>query len=103
MRIYTLLTVLPLFWFSVACAVRAPERRTDLLRPQLDDDWKYWMTQYPEVATAFGYPGQNARWADYSQSAIDARAKYLKESASRLTAIDRASLHANDRLNYDLY
>ena len=23
------------------------------------------MTQYPEIATAFGYPGQNARWTDY--------------------------------------
>ncbi|MDO8795661.1 MAG: DUF885 domain-containing protein [Vicinamibacterales bacterium] len=103
MRIYTLLSALPFVCVSVACAVRAPERRTDLLRTQLDDDWKYWMTEYPEVATSFGYPGQNARWTDYSQSAIDARAKYLKESASRLSAIDRASLDANDQLNYDLY
>jgi uncharacterized protein (DUF885 family) len=103
MRIYALLTVLPFVCVSVACAVAAPERRPDRLRTQLDDDWKYWMTQYPEVATQFGYPGQNARWTDYSQPAIDARAQYLKESASRLMAIDRASLEANDQLNYDLY
>jgi uncharacterized protein (DUF885 family) len=103
MRIYTLLTVLPFVCVSIACAVRAPERRTDVLRTQLDDDWKYWMTQYPEIATSFGYPGQNARWTDYSPSAIDARAKYLKDSASRLATIDRASLDANDQLNYDLY
>ena len=57
----------------------------------------------PEIATAFGYPGQNARWTDYSPAAIDARADYLKESVSRLSAIDRASLDANDQLNYDLY
>jgi len=103
MRIYALLTMLPFVCVSVACAVAAPERRPDRLRTQLDDDWKYWMTQYPEVATQFGYPGQDARWTDYSQPAIDARAQYLKESAGRLMAIDRASLEANDRLNYDLY
>lgn len=103
MRFYTLLSVLPFVCVSVACAVRAPERRADLLRTQLDDDWKYWMTEYPEVATSFGYPGQNARWTDYRPAAVDARATYLRESAGRLSAIDRASLDANDRLNYDLY
>jgi uncharacterized protein (DUF885 family) len=103
MRIYALLTVLPFVCVSVACAVAAPERRPDRLRTQLDDDWKYWMTQYPEVATQFGYPGQNARWTDYTQPAIAARAQYLKESAGRLMAIDRATLEANDQLNYDLY
>ena len=103
MRIYALLTMLPFVCLPVACVVRAPERRTDALRTQLDDDWKYWMTQYPEVATQFGYPGQNARWTDYSQPAIDARAGYLKESAGRLAAIDRASLDAKDQSNYDLY
>jgi uncharacterized protein (DUF885 family) len=103
MRIYALLTVLPFVCVTVACAVAAPERRPDRLRTQLDDDWKYWMTQYPEVATQFGYPGQNARWTDYTQPAIAARAQYLKESAGRLMAIDRATLEANDQLNYDLY
>ena len=28
------------------------------------------MAQYPETATVVGYPGQNARWTDYSQPAI---------------------------------
>ena len=27
----------------------------------------------PELATAYGYPGQNSRWTDYSASAIAAR------------------------------
>jgi uncharacterized protein (DUF885 family) len=103
MRIYMLLTVLPFICASIACAVGAPERRTDLLPTQLDEDWKYWMTQYPEVATAFGYPGQDARWTDYSQQAIDARAAHLKQSASRLAAFDRAGLNARQQLNYDLY
>jgi uncharacterized protein (DUF885 family) len=103
MRVYLLLTALPFVCASIACAVDAPGRRPNQLPMQLDEDWKYWMAQYPEVATAFGYPGQNARWTDYSQSAIEARAKYLRESASRLSAIDRANLSLNDQLNYNLY
>jgi uncharacterized protein (DUF885 family) len=74
-----------------------------MLHAQLDEDWKYWMTQYPETATSIGYPGQNARWTDYSPSANDARAAYLKTSADRLGAVDRAPLSAGDQLNYDLY
>ena len=45
MRIYTLLSLLPFVCVSVACAARTPDRASDLLRAQLDDDWKYWMGQ----------------------------------------------------------
>src|SRR2546430_17649487 len=99
MRIYALLTLLPFICLSVACAVRAPEHRTGLLQTQLDEDWKYWMTQYPEVATPFGYPGQNPRWTDYSPSAIDGRARYLKGVARRLTASRRATLGVTHPVN----
>lgn len=77
--------------------------RQSSLHEQFDDDWKYWMTQYPETATAFGYPGQNMRWTDYSQQAIDVRADYLKKSLDRLKRVDRAGLSVEDQLNYDLY
>jgi uncharacterized protein (DUF885 family) len=70
---------------------------------QLRDDWAYWMSQYPEVATAVGYPGQNNRWTDYSAAAIDARETYLKQSAQRLVSIERSSLRADDQVSYDLY
>jgi len=103
LRLHLLVTVLSFLAVSISCAVLAPERAPERLRRLFDDDWKYWMTQYPEQATAFGYPGQNARWTDYSQPAIDARAAYLKQSASRLAAIDRGSLDAAGQLNYDLY
>src|SRR5688500_18434806 len=98
MRNYTLLTLLPFVWVAVACAARTPDRAPDLLRAQFDDDWKYWMTEYPELATAIGYPGQDARWTDYAQHAIDARAAYLKLSVARLAAIDRDSLEPGDQL-----
>ena len=70
------------FAILAACAVqtRPPNRAANALHAQLDEDWNYWMTQYPETATAFGYPGQNMRWADYSQNAIDARAGLLDVS-----------------------
>jgi uncharacterized protein (DUF885 family) len=103
MRIYVLFAVLALLCASIGCAAGTPDRPGDRLRTQFDDDWKYWMGQYPEVATALGYPGQDARWTDYSAAAIDARADYLKQSVSRLGAIDRAGLDAAGQLNYDLY
>jgi uncharacterized protein (DUF885 family) len=73
------------------------------LRTQLERDWQYWMEQYPEVATSVGYPGQERRWTDYSQAAIDARAAYLRKSRASLASIDPAMLKGDDRLNYELY
>jgi uncharacterized protein (DUF885 family) len=89
----------------VACAAqtRSPNDAPNALHAQLADDWKYWMTEYPEMATAFGYPGQNARWTDYSQAAIEARADHLKKSSERLKGISREHLQPEDQVNYDLY
>src|SRR5262249_47410215 len=106
MRVHTALSALSLLPFvctALACAVLAPGRRASALTTQIDDDWKYWMEQYPETATAFGYPGQDARWTDYSSTAIEARNVYLRDSATRLAAVDRASLDATGQLNFDLY
>ena len=86
-----------------ACASQSSNRSSDKFHTQLDEDWTYWMTEYPETATAFGFPGQNMKWTDYSQSAIDKRAEYLKKSLQRLRGIDPAPLSADDRINYDLY
>ena len=86
-----------------ACTPRTSSNPAGQLRAYLDDDWKYWVTQYPELATQVGYPGQNGKWTDYSQSAIDARAAYLKKTLERLSAIDRSRLGADDQVNHDLY
>jgi uncharacterized protein (DUF885 family) len=72
-------------------------------KAQLDEEWKYWMEQYPESATLLGYPGQNGRWTDYSQPAIDAREAYLKKSLERLRGVTREHLEVHDQLSYDLY
>jgi uncharacterized protein (DUF885 family) len=86
-----------------ACASQSSNRLAETFHKQLDEDWKYWMTQYPEMATTLGFPGQNMKWTDYSQSAIDGRAEYLKKSLERLTGIDRTQLSSDDQINYDLY
>ena len=87
MRHHLLFSVFPvLSLLAVACATTHAPGAPEGFRAQLDDDWKYWMAQYPETATAVGYPGQNARWTDYSPPAIDARAAYLKNSVQRIAA-----------------
>lgn len=100
MNQHVMLTLFATASVLVGCARQSPQT---LLHNQFNDDWKYWMTQYPETATAFGYPGQNTRWTDYSQPAIDARADYLEKSLERLKGIHRMDLPAADQLNYDLY
>lgn len=95
--------LVPALAAMASCVAHAPGSSRAGLRAFLDEDWKYWMAQYPEAATAFGFPGQNARWTDYSENAIAARADHLRRSVERLKAIDRAGLEAPDQLDYDLY
>src|SRR5580704_15952491 len=73
------------------------------LRDFLADDWKYWMREYPEVATLFGYPGENDRWTDLSWTSIERRNRHLDESLGVLRAIPRDELPRDEQLNYDLY
>jgi len=86
-----------------ACVSSSSRSAPDALHAQLDEDWQYWMKEYPELATAVGYPGQNGRWTDYSEAAIDRRAQSLKDSLQRLLSIERGQLTPNDRFHYDLY
>jgi uncharacterized protein (DUF885 family) len=73
------------------------------LRGFLEQDWKMWMEEYPEMATAVGYPGQNRRWTDDSPAGVDAREKHLQQSLEGLKKINRAALPTSEQLNFDLY
>jgi uncharacterized protein (DUF885 family) len=66
-------------------------------------DWAYTMREYPEFATSVGYPGQNARWTDYSLEAIARRKRELNDPLTALRAIDRAQLAPADQISYDLF
>jgi uncharacterized protein (DUF885 family) len=72
-------------------------------RAYLESDWTRWMTEYPEVATGVGFPGQNRRWSDDSPQGIAARKQHLYESLATLKSISRETLPKDERLNYDLY
>jgi uncharacterized protein (DUF885 family) len=73
------------------------------LRRLLADRWEYTMREYPEFASAVGYPGQNGRWTDYSPEALARRKRELEPPLAALRAIDRARLSPADQLNYDLF
>jgi len=88
---------------TAACVAHAPTPLADGFRQLLADDWRYWMAQYPEVATSVGHPGHDGSWTDYSPEAIEARAARVRATVGELEAIDRTGLGADDRLNYDLY
>jgi uncharacterized protein (DUF885 family) len=94
---------LPVAAQSAAAGKGSSDAATRQLREFLDKDWKYWMHEYPEDATAFGYPGENARWNDYSPASIAGRNRHLEDALSQLKAIPRAELPESERLNYELY
>jgi uncharacterized protein (DUF885 family) len=95
------LLVLPMLAF----AQRRPtqEEATRKFRAYLDEDWKRWMQEYPEVATSAGFPGHNRRWRDDSRKGLEARIGHLRESLAKLKSISREALPAEEQLNYDLY
>jgi uncharacterized protein (DUF885 family) len=72
-------------------------------RSYLDADWRRWLEEYPEMATAVGYPGQDRRWGDDSAAGIERRKKHLTDSLATLKTIPRNALPVAEQLNYDLY
>jgi uncharacterized protein (DUF885 family) len=86
-----------------SAAAKSDNVATRKFRAFLEEDWKRWMLEYPEVATSAGFPGQNRRWSDDSPGGIEARKKHLHESAAALKAFSRDSLPRAEQINYDLY
>ncbi len=81
-------------------AKRATARK---FRAYLEEDWKKWLDEYPEMASGAGFLGHGREWTDDSAAGIAARQKHLHESSAALTAISRDALPASEQLNYDLY
>ncbi len=98
----------PLFSFAQAKDSQQPNSNTQSeaarkLRSFLHADWQRWMTEYPEVATHVGFPGQDDRWTDDSPAGIARRSKHLADSLATLKSIHRADLPAGEQLDFDLY
>ena len=82
---------------------RSGDEATRSFRVYLEEDWKRWMVEYPELATSAGFPGQNRRWSNDSPAGIEARKKHLRETAAALRGFSRDSLARGEQLNFDLY
>ena len=98
----------PLFSFAQAKDPQQPNSNAQSeaarkLRSFLHADWQRWMTEYPEVATHVGFPGQDDRWTDDSPAGIARRNKHLADSLATLKSIQRADLPASEQLDFDLY
>jgi uncharacterized protein (DUF885 family) len=97
----SVLLVMPLL--TSAQTASSPSEATRKFRAYLDEDWKLWLQEYPEMATAVGFPGQNRRWSDDSREGVEARINHLHESLAKLKTIARDALPAEEQLNYDLF
>jgi uncharacterized protein (DUF885 family) len=96
----------PLLALAQAGAGRANSTQAEAakkFRRYLEEDWKKWMDDFPEMASASGFPGHGRDWTDDSPEGIEKRKKHLHESVTALTAISRDELPASERMNYDLY
>ncbi|MGA8709692.1 MAG: DUF885 domain-containing protein [Thermoplasmata archaeon] len=81
----------------------SPTPATNAFRAFLADDWRQWLTEYPELATSFGSPGLNGRWTDDSPEGIDRRKRHLAASLASLKRLDPDGLPPSERTSYDLY
>ncbi|MGH7672751.1 MAG: DUF885 domain-containing protein [Gemmatimonadales bacterium] len=97
---------------AVPCSAQQPDFATLAQSRQADSvrlrrlfalHWDYTMREYPEFATAVGYPGQNARWTDYSAEALARRKRDVSTALDVLRTIRRPRLSRADQLNYDLF
>jgi uncharacterized protein (DUF885 family) len=96
-----ILPMLALAQTNSGAAAQNEARRS--FRVYLAEDWKRWMSENPESATAVGFPGQNRRWTDDSPVGIERRKQHLRESLAKLKTFRREELPASERLNYELY
>ncbi len=76
---------------------------TTEFRAYLDRDWRRWLEEAPEIATAVGAPGLNDRWNDDSPAGVSARRVHLAESLAKLDRYDRKILRHPEQLDFDLY
>ncbi len=68
----------------------------------LDVLYDYNMTEFPELATQEGYAGQNHRWTDWSQAAVERRKDETRKLFATIQKIKRESLTRAAQLDYDL-
>ena len=109
-RIFTLAALLLLSSYSFAdtkaCKTFARTLRKGTAAAKLKNllaaEWSYIMTEFPEMATNTGYPGQNDRWTDESLEANERRKLETRCLLKDLNKIPRKALGDKDKVTYDL-
>ena len=79
----------------------ADDRET--LHKLFEDEWQWQLRDLPEGATSIGDRRYDDRLADRSAAAWTKRRGHARELLTRIEAIDRSKLSADDQLNYDLF
>lgn len=90
---------------AVTPQTRAAEAQTPAsrLRALFDQAWEQTLKDSPITASYLGDPRYNDRWDDLSPAAVAAHKARDREWLAQIQAFDRASLPANEQLNYDLF
>lgn len=68
-----------------------------------DAEWNWRLQESPTFASYLGDRRFNDRWNDASLTAIENRQKHRVETLEKLRKIDRNTLSAADKLNFDLF
>lgn len=80
---------------------RMPEPQR--LHALFEECWAHDMEEFPETATATGWPGHNHRWTDLSDGAVSRRNLELQEILDTLDTFDPSGLDDTDRLSLELF
>jgi uncharacterized protein (DUF885 family) len=76
---------------------------SDELRDLVERSWAEDMTDVPEAATFYGWPGRHTTWTDLRPDAVEDRNAKAHARRGELGRIDRAALTADDAVTYDLF
>ena len=102
MRTLTLIVLVGLLVVGLGCATPPPTPE-DELYALFDEAWDYQMREFPTYATAVGIHDYDDRLPSLALEDIERRNQYWQEVLGRLEVMDRASLSAEARINYDMF
>ena len=89
--------------FLAASPVYAAQGDNAALHKLFAEEWERGLRDSPEGASSQGDRRFNDRWSDMSLQAIAGREQADRAALARLRKIDRKSLSALDKLNYDTF
>lgn len=82
---------------------REAQNGSAALKALIDAEWEYDLQRNPVSASLRGDRRWNDRWEDLDPAAIKSHENHIRDTLTRLRAIDRNTLSPGDQLNYDLF